>query len=73
MTRPGSQPAQTAPVSAQKWDVWCPQEGFAIIEEFQHKRDADEAAKEHNAQFSPPHKAHARVHHHDHDDPPDHT
>ncbi|MFD0277417.1 hypothetical protein ACFVHB_26395 [Kitasatospora sp. NPDC127111] len=71
MTKPSDQPGLAGSFEL-IWDVWCPQDESVLISGFDNKPDAKRAAEEHNAQFTPPHKARAVVGHHEFDDPPHH-
>ncbi|MFC8953562.1 hypothetical protein ACFT8P_13080 [Streptomyces sp. NPDC057101] len=55
---PGISPhGGTSFMSESKWDVHCPEEGHAVMQLFDSIDEADQAAVEHNAEFTPPHTA----------------
>ncbi|MFF2046118.1 hypothetical protein ACFVVX_37415 [Kitasatospora sp. NPDC058170] len=72
MTEPSDQPGRAGSTSEAIWDVWCPQDESVLISGFHNKHDAKHAADEHNAMFTPPHKARVAVGHKEFDDPPPH-
>ncbi|MFJ6372711.1 hypothetical protein ACIQK5_31585 [Streptomyces virginiae] len=54
------------------WDVFCLDENVMVYPaKYEIKQQAEQAAKAHNAKFSPKHHAEVRPHEHDPQDPPD--
>ncbi|MCX5261459.1 hypothetical protein OOK27_46205 [Streptomyces canus] len=70
MTKASEQQASTGVRSQTKWDVYCPEEELNVIMLFPSKHAANQAAAEHNAQFTPAHTARAVVHTPSDEDPP---
>lgn len=72
MSKTREQPSTTEPMPEPRWDVYCPEEGYEVISGFDNIYDARKAAKEHNFENTPHHKARAVPHHYDPDEPPHH-
>lgn len=70
MTKASEQQASVGFRSGTKWDVYCPEEDLNVIMLFPTKHAAEQAAAEHNAQFTPAHTAGAAVHTPSDEDPP---
>ncbi|MDI5912205.1 MULTISPECIES: hypothetical protein [Streptomyces] len=70
MTKASEQQAPTGVRSRTKWDVYCPEEDLNVIMLFPSENSANQAAAEHNAQFTPAHTAGAVVHTPSDEDPP---
>ncbi|MFB6616248.1 hypothetical protein ACIGFK_04395 [Streptomyces sp. NPDC085524] len=52
------------------WDVFCPEDNEVVMPaKYEIKQKAEQAAKAHNAEFSPKHHARVRPHEHHPEDP----
>ncbi|SOD88030.1 hypothetical protein SAMN06272765_5510 [Streptomyces sp. Ag109_G2-15] len=70
MTKSSEQQASTGLRSRTMWDVYCPEEDLNVVMLFPSEHAANQAAAEHNAQFTPAHTAGAVVHTPSDEDPP---
>ncbi|MEU5042707.1 hypothetical protein [Streptomyces griseorubiginosus] len=70
MTKASEQQTSVGVRSGTKWDVYCPEEDLNVIMLFPSEHAANQAADEHNAQFTPAHTAGAVVHTPSDEDPP---